>query len=223
MHNAFYVSIHSHCEFSQLDGMGHVKDWVAKAKELGCRSLAISDHGNVDCAIELTDECLKQGINPIVGCLLKGQLIVTNNGVKPIEEIVPGDIVLTHKGKFQKVLRNMKRFYKGRLFDIELSNNKGHIILTEEHPILIRDRQNFKSWRRPVNIEFGRHSKLGGIHCWKNWACFPKIHSQRSNQDIDVIKYLPSNFCEVGSRVFKKRKHKYDRDILWNFPTKLKL
>ncbi len=40
-----YVPLHVHTEYSILDGMCKVKELVARAKEIGCNSLAITDHG----------------------------------------------------------------------------------------------------------------------------------------------------------------------------------
>lgn len=57
---------------------------------------------------EMTEELLlsgadiiKIGIGP--GCWVPGTLIKTRKGLKPIENIVIGDIVLTHKGNWQEV------------------------------------------------------------------------------------------------------------------------
>src|SRR5574343_85298 len=135
MNNALYVSIHSHCEFSQLDGMGHVKDWVAKAKELGCRSLAISDHGNVDCVIELMDECLKQGMNPIVGC---EAYIIPDMRVKAKSER-RGHICLFVQNEegwnnllYMLTKANLEGYYRRpRIdFDLLLRHHKGLVIST---------------------------------------------------------------------------------------------
>src|SRR5580693_184140 len=48
-------------------------------------------------------------------CLLPGQEIVTKAGMKPVEQIVPGDEVLTHRGRFRKVTRTMTREHEGEI------------------------------------------------------------------------------------------------------------
>jgi len=41
------VHLHVHTEYSLLDGMCRIPQLVARAKELGMDSLAITDHGNL--------------------------------------------------------------------------------------------------------------------------------------------------------------------------------
>jgi DNA polymerase III alpha subunit len=40
-----FVHLHVHTEYSLLDGAGRVESLVARAKELGMESIAITDHG----------------------------------------------------------------------------------------------------------------------------------------------------------------------------------
>ncbi|MEI8143495.1 MAG: DNA polymerase III subunit alpha [Candidatus Berkelbacteria bacterium] len=63
-----FVHLHTHSHYSMLDGMGKIPDLVAKAKELGQKSLALTDHGVMHGVVEFYEECLKQGIKPIIGC-----------------------------------------------------------------------------------------------------------------------------------------------------------
>lgn len=62
-----YVSLHTHTEFSHLDGVGNSKEYIAKAKSLGMPAIAITNHGNVDGNLEWQKNCDKQGISPILG------------------------------------------------------------------------------------------------------------------------------------------------------------
>ncbi|MCQ2547507.1 MAG: DNA polymerase III subunit alpha [Clostridia bacterium] len=63
-----FTHLHVHTEYSLLDGASRIKDLVAKAKEMGMTSLAITDHGNMFGVIEFYKECKAQGIKPILGC-----------------------------------------------------------------------------------------------------------------------------------------------------------
>jgi len=63
-----FVHLHMHTEYSLLDGANKIKELVAKVKELGMDSVAITDHGNMFGTIELYKECKKQGIKAIIGC-----------------------------------------------------------------------------------------------------------------------------------------------------------
>ena len=63
-----FAHLHVHTEFSLLDGAARIKDLVARAKELGMKHLAITDHGVMYGTIDFYKECKKQGIKPIIGC-----------------------------------------------------------------------------------------------------------------------------------------------------------
>ena len=65
---ADFVHLHTHSEFSLLDGAARVKDLVGKAKELGMGAIALTDHGVMYGIIEFFEEAQKQGIKPIIGC-----------------------------------------------------------------------------------------------------------------------------------------------------------
>lgn len=76
-----FVHLHTHTQFSLLDGACRIPDLVSYAKELGMPALAITDHGVMYGAIEFYQECVKQGIKPIIGCevyITSGSHTVTN-------------------------------------------------------------------------------------------------------------------------------------------------
>ena len=63
-----FTHLHVHTEYSLLDGAARIPDVVARAKELGMDSLAITDHGVMFGVIDFYKECKKQGIKPVIGC-----------------------------------------------------------------------------------------------------------------------------------------------------------
>ncbi|MGN0625060.1 MAG: DNA polymerase III subunit alpha [Oscillospiraceae bacterium] len=63
-----FVHLHVHTEYSLLDGACRIPALVARAKELGQQSLAITDHGVMYGVIDFYKECKKQGIRPVIGC-----------------------------------------------------------------------------------------------------------------------------------------------------------
>ena len=63
-----FTHLHVHTEYSLLDGASRISDVVARAKELGMDSLAITDHGVMFGVIDFYRECQKQGIHPVIGC-----------------------------------------------------------------------------------------------------------------------------------------------------------
>ena len=62
-----FTHLHLHTEYSLLDGVGKIDDYLKRAKELGMKSIAITDHGNMFGAIEMYKKAIKNGIKPIIG------------------------------------------------------------------------------------------------------------------------------------------------------------
>jgi len=57
-----------HTEYSLLDGSNKIKEYVARVKELGMDSAAITDHGVMYGVIDFYRAAREAGINPILGC-----------------------------------------------------------------------------------------------------------------------------------------------------------
>ncbi|MDD3396294.1 MAG: PHP domain-containing protein, partial [Acidaminococcaceae bacterium] len=66
--NEQFVHLHVHTQYSLLDGASEISNLVGRAKELGMPALAITDHGVMYGVIEFYQECIKQGVKPIIGC-----------------------------------------------------------------------------------------------------------------------------------------------------------
>jgi len=63
-----FTHLHSHTEYSLLDGSCKIKEVIARAKELGMDSLAITDHGVMYGVIDFYKAATEAGIRPILGC-----------------------------------------------------------------------------------------------------------------------------------------------------------
>ena len=63
-----FTHLHVHTEFSLLDGSNKIKEYVARVKELGMNSAAITDHGVMFGVIDFFKAAKAAGINPILGC-----------------------------------------------------------------------------------------------------------------------------------------------------------
>lgn len=66
--NGDFVHLHVHTGYSLLDGSGKIPDMIARVKELGMKSIAITDHGTMYGCVEFYKEAKEQGIKPIIGC-----------------------------------------------------------------------------------------------------------------------------------------------------------
>ena len=63
-----FAHLHVHTEYSLLDGSNKIKEYVARVKELGMDSAAITDHGVMYGVIDFYRAAKAEGINPILGC-----------------------------------------------------------------------------------------------------------------------------------------------------------
>ena len=63
-----FSHLHVHTEYSLLDGSNKIKEYVARVKELGMNSAAITDHGVMFGVIDFYRTAKEAGINPILGC-----------------------------------------------------------------------------------------------------------------------------------------------------------
>jgi DNA polymerase-3 subunit alpha len=66
--SAGFVHLHVHTQHSLLDGAIRVSDLLAKCREYGMDSVAITDHGAMHGALEFYTKAKKAGVKPIVGC-----------------------------------------------------------------------------------------------------------------------------------------------------------
>lgn len=63
-----FTHLHVHTEYSLLDGSSKIKEITSRAKELGMKSLAITDHGVMYGVIDFYKAAKEVGIKPILGC-----------------------------------------------------------------------------------------------------------------------------------------------------------
>lgn len=62
-----YVHLHNHTHHSLLDGLTKVPELVSRVKDLGMKSVAITDHGTMSGAVEFYKAAKDQDIKPIIG------------------------------------------------------------------------------------------------------------------------------------------------------------
>ena len=173
-----------------------------------------------------------------IGCLLKGQPIVTVMGVKPIEEVQVGDLVLTHRNRYRRVTEIMRRPHKGTAYRVWLSQSPNPLILTANHPILVGDHQGNLQWKQPGDIQTGYRTKKKGIEAWNSYAVLPAA-IETTAQHLHTLAFLGAGYSFENGCCTKRRNisyrghkqgvaHKTDscttRTTSWpNFPERLEL
>ncbi len=63
-----FTHLHVHTQYSLLDGCCRIENLIDAAKELGQKSIAITDHGVMYGVIEFYKAAKAKGIKPIIGC-----------------------------------------------------------------------------------------------------------------------------------------------------------
>src|SRR3989475_3818743 len=62
-----FVHLHTHSEYSLLDGANRIPDLLGRIQTLGMDSLALTDHGNLHGAWQFYTEAKARGVRPILG------------------------------------------------------------------------------------------------------------------------------------------------------------
>lgn len=67
-------------------------------------------------------------------CLVSGEMVKTLRGDVPIQDVIVGDYVYTHKGNWRRVVNVFSRDYEGDLVTIGFGDQ--FVTMTPEHPVL---------------------------------------------------------------------------------------
>ena len=145
-----FVHLHTHSEYSLLDGACRISSLVNQAVEMGMPALALTDHGSMYGVVEFYEACKEKGIKPIIGCEV---YVAHNSRTSRNPKLDSSQYHLVLLAKDEKGYRNLLKlvskgflegfYYKPRV-DKELlaEHSEGLIALTAclggEIPELIR-------------------------------------------------------------------------------------
>jgi DNA-cytosine methyltransferase len=93
----------------------------------------------------------KQSVDVIIGgppCFVAGTKVLTDTGYKNIENVQGYELLLTHTGKFQKILNLQRKLYKNNLYKIRAKYHPYPITCTDNHPFYVRERK--KAWNNTI-------------------------------------------------------------------------
>lgn len=71
-------------------------------------------------------------------CFTENNLVITNNGYKRIKDVNDTDLILTHNGNFEKIMKKMITPYSGDLYKLTLRFQSIPIETTPNHPFYVR-------------------------------------------------------------------------------------
>jgi DNA polymerase-3 subunit alpha len=133
-----FVHLHVHTEYSLLDGINRVDTLPEYIKNLGQRSLAITDHGNVSGSYRFCNACRKAGIQPIIG--MEAYYTVQDRTIKELDDLGESYyhlilIALNNEGlhnlyKLSSLAYTEGMYRKPRLDDALLAEYSGGIAAT---------------------------------------------------------------------------------------------
>lgn len=137
---------------------------------------------------------------PETSCQIAGTKILTNNGVKSIENIKVGDEVMTHFGLFKKVTEIFSRPYSGKLYGIKSVGNFRPSYFTPEHMLYVgdihkrNDSLSDKSYTGKIYRE--KWIRIDSIDKNNHCTLRPKL-VYGSLSEINLIDYLDKSMYEV--------------------------
>src|SRR5436305_10867553 len=132
-----YVELHSHSNFSFLDGGSHPYELAVRAAELEMPALAITDHGGVYGAVRHLQACRKLGVKPIIGSALEvdgEELILIARNLRGYSNlcrllsIAPAD---QPKGEARASLAQVAE-HRGDLFYLSATDDETRLCLLQE-------------------------------------------------------------------------------------------
>ena len=141
-------------------------------------------------------------------CFIAGTKVLTHNGYKNIEEVILTDTLMTHTGKFQKILNLQHKIYNGKLYYINVKYHSDIICCTEEHPFYVREKIRNREFKDP---EWKKAYELNNNHYFgmkiNENSIIPEFDTNSIKLDDPnmwfIMGYFVGNGCCVDT-IFKK-------------------
>ena len=132
-----FTHLHTHTEFSLLDGMSKIAPLMDRAQAQGMEAIAMTDHGALYGAIDFYREARKRNIKPIIGVeayIAKGSRHSRERSeASPYHQVLLAQNMIGYKNLIAMVTKaNLEGFYYKPRIDRELleQHNEGIIALS---------------------------------------------------------------------------------------------
>jgi hypothetical protein len=200
-----FEHLHLHSDFSCLDGLAQIEEYAFRAPQINQQFLCCSDHGMMGVIPRQIRASERAGISPIFACLVAGQEIITAKGMKLIEDVEVGDLVLTHTGVFRPVVSVFSRKYAGNLTTLTMAGARTEVVVTSNHRMLVCDGEG-TDWVEAGKIVPGYRTTGRSLDNYRSYLCFPRVKAM-GVQHIPVKQSLPENysFLDNGDLVRSNR------------------
>jgi len=214
----FGLGIHQAYEDAECVGMSEIDKYASSV--LKYKFPNIKNYGDCTKIIpeELPDFDLLVGGFP---CVLANTLITTQRGHIEIKDIKVGDMVLTHKNRFKKVVKTMNR-KSDHFYNLKVQGSP-LLQITQEHPLyckkMIRvfdakDRVNKRTFSKSewIMVNELREDDFIGFGTWSD-----KYSSNKKELTIEecwlIGRYIADGFINNGKR--KNRINSYNHKVIF--------
>jgi len=126
----------------------------------------------------------------LIPCFPSDTLVLTQNGYKKIQNVLPDDKLYTHNRNWEKIVKTYKKQYNDKMYYFNIKNNGEIIQCTKEHPFYVKELVNNKLSKMPYwcNAE--------DIDKNKHVLCFP-INKEKKLPS-SLLDKLPSGWFILG-------------------------
>lgn len=160
-----FVHLHLHSEFSLLDGLGRIPDYLAQARLQGMEHIALTDHGVLYGIIEWYKAAKAEGIHPILGM----EAYLAPRTVQDRDKTIYHLLLLAENEQgYKNLLKLATRaslegfYYKPRIDLAILAEHRDGLIVTSAclggplaSNLLLGDREAALSWALRLREIFG--------------------------------------------------------------------
>lgn len=195
------------CELG-IDSNGSVFTYPVDSNKV-IRNFPALKSMDLDGAVEIYEEPKRDSEGNVfmnryyAGCLTPGEKVLTNHGLKNVEDINNNDLLLNKDGEFVSINKFLK-FYKEQedVYEFKVSNIFRTTKFTKEHPIYVSDRITKYNTKldRQRQYEFNFDFKTADLVKEGQWTKSPNIYRKETND------YLNLNF---NKKILK------DKDFWW--------
>ncbi|NDE14545.1 DNA polymerase III subunit alpha [bacterium] len=120
-----FVHLHTHSEYSLLDGSIRIPALIKKVKSLGHDAVAVTDHGNLFGAVEFYIKAKAEGVKAIIGCEIFCEPRAAAAGYMKRDGAMPSDASAFHltllakdNDGYKRLIRLVSRGYLENLREI---------------------------------------------------------------------------------------------------------